>query len=75
MVQAIKQAVDAAALTHQKIAMFHFQVLTNAAALEGVDPSAFCEELGVPETYKTEFGKMLALARVMREQGARVVRP
>ena len=72
MIQAIKRAVDTAALSQQKIAMFHFQVLTNAAALEGVDASAFCQELGVPQTYKTEFGKMLALARLMREQGVEI---
>jgi hypothetical protein len=48
--------------------MFHFQVLRNAAALEGFDPVSFCAEIGVPNTYKTEFTKMLSLARVMRQQ-------
>ena len=54
------------------MAMFHFQVLKNAAALEGTDPQSFCREIDVPETYQTEFRKMLGLARVMRQKGVRL---
>jgi hypothetical protein len=72
MIEEIRQAVHNAALGKQKIAMFHFQVLKNAAALEGVDAASFCREIGVPNTYKTEFTKMLSLARVMRQQGVRL---
>lgn len=72
MIEEIRQAVHNAALGKQKIAMFHFQVLKNAAALEGVDPSSFCKEIGVPNTYKTEFSKMLSLSRIMRQQGVRL---
>jgi len=68
MIEEIRQAVHNAALGKQKIAMFHFQVLRNAAALEGFDPASFCAEIGVPNTYKTEFTKMLSFARVMRQQ-------
>jgi len=73
MIKEIRQAVQDAALGKQKIAMFHFQVLKNAAALESVDPASFCREIGVPDTYKTEFTKMLGLARIMRQQGVRLV--
>jgi hypothetical protein len=73
VIEEIRQAVRDAALGKQKIAMFHFQVLKNAAALEGVDSAAFCREIGVPDTYKTEFTKMLGLARVMRQRGVRLV--
>lgn len=72
MIEDIRRAVHNAALDKQKIAMFHFQVLKNAAALEDVDPSSFCAEIGVPDTYKTEFTKMLGLARIMRQQGVRI---
>lgn len=69
----IKSAVHDAANKNQKIAMFHYQVLMNADELEGVDPRGFCREIAVPETYATEFTKMIALARLMREQGNKIV--
>ncbi len=72
MIEDIKKAVHAAASANHKIAMFHFQVLKNAKDLEGLNAKAFCKELGVPETYATEFTKMISLARLMREHGARL---
>jgi len=72
VIEEIKAAVQAAG-TNQKIAMFHFQVLKNAHELEGVDPKAFCREIGVRESYATEFTKMISLARVINEQGMRLV--
>lgn len=69
----IKAAVHAAAGSKQKTAMFHLQILTHADELEGVNPLAFCKELGVPAPYATEFRKMLSLARLMKEQGIRII--
>lgn len=69
MIEQIKAAVHSAAGKNQKIAMFHFQVLKNAGELAGIDPKGFCREIAVPETYATEFTKMIALARLMKEQG------
>jgi hypothetical protein len=68
----MRTAIHGAAGTNQKIAMFHFQVLKHAGELEGLDVPAVCTELGVPQTYQTEFRKMLSLARLMKEQGARL---
>lgn len=72
MLDAIKKAIHDAALGNQKMAMFHFQVLKNAAALEDIEPLSFCDQVGVPKTYQTEFRKMLSLARVIRQQGLRL---
>ena len=72
MIDEIKAAVHGAAAGNQKIAMFHFQVLKNATALEGMNAEAFCREIAVPATYQTEFRKMLSLARIMEEQGVRL---
>ena len=69
----IKSAVHCPAGKNQKIAMFHFQVLKNADELAGIDPKGFCKEVSVPETYATEFTKMIALARLMKEQGAKLI--
>ena len=73
MIEQIKSAVNRAAANNQKIAMFHYQVLKNADELEGVDPKGFCNEISVSETYATEFRKMIALARLMKEQGATLI--
>lgn len=72
MIEEIQEAIRDAARGGQKMAMFHFQVLKNAAALEGADPQPFCREIDVPETYQTEFRTMLGLARVMRQKGVRL---
>jgi hypothetical protein len=73
VVEDIKKAVHSAANDRQKIAMFHFQVLKNAKELEGVNPKEMCKEIGVPESYWTEFQKMISLARLMDEQGVKLV--
>lgn len=73
MFEEIRKAIHDAALGNQKIAMFHYQVLKNATALESIDAEAFCQEVGVPKTYQTEFRKMLSLARMLRQQGSRLV--
>lgn len=74
MIEQIKKAVHEAAIENHKIAMFHFQVLVNATELEGMDPESFCKEIAVPTTYQTEFRKMLSLARLMKDQGVRIVK-
>jgi hypothetical protein len=73
MIEQIKKAIHDAAGGSQKIAMFHFQILKHAEELQGMNPEALCKELAVPVTYATEFRKMLSLARLMREQGVRLV--
>ena len=50
-----------------------FQVLKNAKELEGLNAEAFGREIGVPASYRTEFTKMISLAILIEEQGARLV--
>ena len=71
-IEDIAAKVQGAETKKQKIAMFHYQILIHAQELKNVDATAFCKEIGVPETYATEFRKMLGLARLMEEQGVRV---
>jgi len=68
----IKEQIQTAALGKNKIAMFHFQVLKHAPQLAGADPAEFCRLVGVPESYKTEFQKMLSLVKLMEQQGAKL---
>ena len=72
LVATVKAAVQGAALSRQKMATFHFQILKNANALDTVNPAAFCAAIGVPDSFKTEFSKMLKLAQVIRQQGLRL---
>jgi hypothetical protein len=73
MIEQIKAALHRAAGKNQKIAMFHFQVLKNADELAGIDPKGFCKEVSVPVSFATEFRKMIALSRLMKEQGAKLI--
>jgi hypothetical protein len=73
--QEIKDAVHEAAHESQKTVMFHFQILKNASKLDGVDPVKFCREISVPDSYHTEFRKMISLSRLMRDEGILLVRP
>ena len=54
---AIKEA-RRKALHGDKTAELHLKFLKYAKELGNVDKVAICEELGIPETYKTELGKM-----------------
>jgi hypothetical protein len=73
VIERIKAAVQGAVGNNQKLAMFHLQVLKNADELAGLDPKGFCKEVGVRESYASEFRQMMALARLMREQGIRLI--
>jgi hypothetical protein len=73
IVEQIKADIQRAEATKQKIAMFHFKVLKNADELKGLNPEGFCKEVGMSQKYATEFRKMLALARLMKEQGAKLI--
>jgi hypothetical protein len=72
VIEQIKDAVHTAAIKNQKLAMFHFQVLTNADELAGINPKDFCREISVPTHYATEFTQMMALSRLLREHGIRL---
>lgn len=67
--------LEKAAEAGQKLATFHYLVLTNGADLEGERAEAFCEALGVPKNYDSEFRQMIALHRVMKKREAWIVKP
>jgi hypothetical protein len=69
MIEEIRTAVHNASLENHKIAMFHYQVLTNAEMLREYNPIEFCHAIGVPESYQTEFRKMISLADMMHQMG------
>ena len=69
MYDQIKKQIASAALDRDKIATFHLQVLLNASHLTGVDAKDFCKHVGVPESYATEFRKMMKLAQLISSTG------
>jgi len=64
-IQDISKKIADAASERNKIAMFHYQVLVNAEELRSINPVEFCREVNVPESYATEFLKMIKLASLM----------
>lgn len=54
--------------------MFHLQVLLHAKQLADVDPVEFCRRVGAMDSYKTEFAKMIKVARLMEEQGLTITK-
>lgn len=59
---------------NQKYATFQFIVLSQASELRNQDPSAFCQELGLPPSYVTAMRQSLALARVLQENNIKLVK-
>ena len=73
MFEQIRRQIQEAARNGNKIAMFHYQVLSHARELTNVDANEFCSAVGVPVSYATEYRKMLSLSRIIQEQGSRLV--
>lgn len=74
MYEEIAQAIAIAAQAREQSAMFHLQVLLNAAHLEGVKANDFCRLVGVDDNYATEFRKMMKVAELMDRQGIQLTR-
>jgi hypothetical protein len=72
IVKQIANDILSASIDNNKSVMFHYSVLLHANELRDVDPIAFCQEVGVPESYKTEFRKMIKLAEFMKQMGMKV---
>ena len=75
MYEEIAKQIANAALNREKSAMFHLQVLKNARHLRGVNPVEFCRLVGVEDSYKVEFSKMIKLAELMERQGIKLTEP
>ncbi|UOQ54611.1 HTH-like domain-containing protein [Hymenobacter cellulosivorans] len=68
----ISLAIEQAALANQKVAMLHLQVLKHADELAAVSPKDFCEAVGLQDSYKAEYSKMLKLASVMKQENLKL---
>ena len=53
----------------KKIAMFHFQSLIHADEFKDVDAVQFCREIGMRDSFATEFRKMLSLSQIIKDEG------
>lgn len=72
LIEEIAGKVHQAAQTGQMYATFHYQVLVHARELKNIDPTEFCKRIRVTPGYAREFGKMLALAKLMNELGVAI---
>jgi biotin synthase-like enzyme len=69
MLEEIAREIGEAAADRRKTTMIHFQVLKNAKSLRDVDAAEFCRVLGLEESWKAEFRKMIRLAEMISDQG------
>ena len=72
LIPEIRKRIEAATPTHDKTAMFHYSVLTNAVELRGIDPVEFCRGVGMLDSYAVEFRKMIKLAEVFKQMGMKI---
>ncbi len=69
VIEEIRQALIVAEQEDCKMATFHAKVLIYAEVLKDINPSEFCKSVEVPDSYRTEFQKMLALRRTLHDLG------
>lgn len=68
-IKKIAEKIKEAEIKKQKIAMFHFQALIHAEKFQGVDATQFCRDVGIRDSFATEFRKMMSLAQIIKEEG------
>jgi hypothetical protein len=69
MFDAIRQDIQDGERRGVKIATFHYHVLIDTDGAQSADPKEFCWAVGMQESFATEFRKMVALSRILRERG------
>lgn len=72
LVESIRADVQSAAEDLQKTAMFHLRTLQHADEIDKINAKSYCELVGVPVSYFTEVAKMIALNRLMKQEGINV---
>lgn len=68
-IEKIKLKIREAEKRKRKIAMFHFQSLINVDEFKGVDAVQFCRDVGMKDSFATEFRKMIKLSQILTEEG------
>ena len=66
--ETIKKEIQAAIPRGLKTATFHYHVLVNTEKSQEADPKEFCRDVGMEESYATEFRKMRALAHLIDQR-------
>lgn len=69
LLERIKSELQVAEREKRKMATFLSLVLIHANELRTLDPSEFCAQVGVPDSYRAEFQKMLAAERALAGMG------
>ena len=65
----ISKEIEKASESDERTAMFHFQIFFNADELKDVSARDFCKAVGMQETFKVEYKKMLNLREMLAKQG------
>ena len=69
LIESIRIDVAVAAEDMQKTAMFHLRTLQHAEEVNLINPKEYCDKVGVPQSFFTEVAKMVALKKLMIQEG------
>ena len=69
LTEKIAKKIKEAKKNKKKIAMFHFQSLIHVDEFNEVDPTQFCRDVGMRDSFATEFRKMKKLSEIIKEEG------
>lgn len=69
LIETIKLALQEAERENRKMATFHSLVLIHADVLRNMDPHEFCQNVEVPDSYCTEFRKMISVKSTLSGLG------
>ena len=69
IIETIRLALREAERENRKMATFHSLVLIHADVLRNMDPHEFCQSVDVPDSYCTEFRKMISAKHTLAGLG------
>ena len=69
LLKSIASRIKEAERQNKKTAMFHFQILIHAEELRGENALEFCREVGMKDSFATDFKKLMSLSQMMKDEG------
>ena len=69
VLKSIASRIKEAERQNKKTAMFHFQILIHADKLRGENALKFCREVGMKDSFVTDFKKLMSLSQMMKDEG------
>lgn len=72
IISQIKEATEAARENGNYTAELHLQIIKHSDVLQNLSGKEFCDALGISDSYKVEFNKMINIAPRLKTSGLSV---